>query len=131
MVESRIVSWTGPANYASCPWRPQHSWGTVIPQAPFPFSLVASRGGGGAHQAFCSAQHALNVIAEACLNLLKKKKVSQGLLPPFWIVCITIFLFAGLIWPAVNMRLIKRHIDDRDGTGTATLLPEDPEDMVW
>ena len=28
------------------------------------------------------------------------------------------------------MRLIKQRIEKRDGSGTATLLPEEPEDMV-
>jgi hypothetical protein len=29
-----------------------------------------------------------------------------------------------------NMRLIKQNIIEKDGSGTATLLPEEPEDMV-
>jgi hypothetical protein len=28
------------------------------------------------------------------------------------------------------MRLIKQNIIEKDGSGTATLLPEEPEDMV-
>lgn len=28
------------------------------------------------------------------------------------------------------MRLIRQRIEKRDGSGTATLLPEEPEDMV-
>lgn len=28
------------------------------------------------------------------------------------------------------MRLIKQNIERKDGSGTATLLPEEPEDMV-
>ena len=28
------------------------------------------------------------------------------------------------------MRLIKQNIEQKDGSGTATLLPEEPEDMV-
>lgn len=28
------------------------------------------------------------------------------------------------------MRLIKQNIDAKDGSGSATLLPEEPEDMV-
>ena len=28
------------------------------------------------------------------------------------------------------MRLIKQNIEKKDGSGTATLLPEEPEDMV-
>jgi len=28
------------------------------------------------------------------------------------------------------MRLIKQNIEHKDGSGTATLLPEEPEDMV-
>jgi hypothetical protein len=29
-----------------------------------------------------------------------------------------------------KMRLIKQNIIEKDGSGTATLLPEEPEDMV-
>ena len=29
------------------------------------------------------------------------------------------------------MRLIRQRIEKRDGSGTATLLPEEPEDMVF
>jgi protein pelota len=30
----------------------------------------------------------------------------------------------------VDMRLIKQNIEIKDGAGSATLLPEEPEDMV-
>jgi hypothetical protein len=29
------------------------------------------------------------------------------------------------------MKLIKQNIERRDGSGSATLLPEEPEDMVF
>lgn len=30
----------------------------------------------------------------------------------------------------IDMRLIKQNIERKDGSGSATLLPEEPEDMV-
>jgi hypothetical protein len=28
------------------------------------------------------------------------------------------------------MKLVKQHIEQKDGSGSATLMPEEPEDMV-
>ena len=40
------------------------------------------------------------------------------------------FVFRSYEPPTPNMRLIKQNIERKDGSGSATLLPEEPEDMV-
>lgn len=42
----------------------------------------------------------------------------------------TLILPLQLTWSSIKMRLIKQNIIEKDGSGSATLLPEEPEDMV-
>jgi hypothetical protein len=55
-----------------------------------------------------------------------------GLWEYFLFYSSTFLLYFQAIFSALlKMKLIKQNIERKDGSGSATLLPEEPEDMVW